>query len=143
MLSLRGRVTQLANELRQRNAAGTQADVNPNPSLGEKEADSILFTAALTNRVANGNTLVVGGWPQKEMRAYLLATPVIKQGDGTPGGRQITVQSQVVGAPESFWDEIGWGAFKSDTRRSTLARVLLPTSLARCSRRSRKPKTRA
>ncbi len=129
LLSLRGRFTQLANELRQRNAAGTQADGNPNPSLGEKEADSILFTAALTNRVASGNTLVVGGWPQKEMRVYLLATPMIKQGDGTPGGRQITVQSQLVGAPESFWDEIGWGAFKSDTRRSTLACILTPEQL--------------
>jgi hypothetical protein len=63
------------------------------------------------------------------MRAYLLATPVIKQGDGTPGGRQITVQSQLVGAPDSFWDKIGWGAFKSDTHRSTLAAVLTPDRL--------------
>ena len=63
------------------------------------------------------------------MRAYFLSTPVIKEGDGTPGGRQITVQSQVVGAPESFWDEIGWGSFKSDTRRSTLACMLTPEQL--------------
>jgi hypothetical protein len=129
LLSLRGRFTQLANELRQRNAAGTQASADPNPTLGEKEADSILFTAALTNRVASGNTLVIGGWSQEGMRAYLLATPVIKQGDGTPVGRQVTVQSQVVGAPESFWDEIGWGAFKSDTRRSMLACMLTPEQL--------------
>jgi hypothetical protein len=129
LLSLRGRVTQLANELRQRNAPGTQANLNPDTTLGEKEADSILFTAALTNRVASGNTLMVGGWSQEGMRAYLLATPVIKQGDGTSGGRQITVQSQVVGAPESFWDEIGWGAFKSDTHRSALACLLTPEQL--------------
>ena len=65
LLSLRGRFTQLANELRLRNAAGTQASGKPNPTLEEKEADSILFTAALTNRVASGNTLVVGGWSQR------------------------------------------------------------------------------
>jgi hypothetical protein len=63
------------------------------------------------------------------MRSYLLATPVIKQDDGTPGGRQITVQSQIVGAPESFWDEIGWGSFKSYTHRSTLACILTPEQL--------------
>jgi RNA polymerase sigma factor (sigma-70 family) len=130
LLSLRGRFTQLANELRLRNAAGIQAGANPKPTLEEKEADSILFTAALTNRVASGNTLVVGGWSQEGMRSYLLATPVIKQDDGTPGGRQITVQSQIVGAPESFWDEIGWGSFKSDTRRSTLACILTPEQLS-------------
>ncbi|MGO8928401.1 MAG: RNA polymerase sigma factor [Limisphaerales bacterium] len=129
LLSLRGRFTQLANELRLRNAAGTQASGKPNPTLEEKEADSILFTAALTNRVASGNTLVVGGWSKEGMRAYFLFTPVIKEGDGTPGGRQVTVQSQGVGAPESFWDEIGWGSFKSDTRRSTLACMLTPEQL--------------
>jgi hypothetical protein len=129
LLSLRGRFTQLANELRQRNAAGTQADGNPNPSLGGKEADSILFTAAVTNRVASGNTLVVGGWSKEGMRSYFLFTPVIKEGDGTPSGRQVTVQSQGVWAPESFWDEIGWGSYKSDTRRSTLACMLTPEQL--------------
>lgn len=129
LLSLRGRFTQLANELRQRNAAGTQASANPNPTLEEKAADSILFTAAITNRVASGNTLVIGGWSQEGKRGYLLATPVIKQGDGTPVGRQVTVQSQVVGAPENFWDEIGWGSFKSDTRRSALACMLTPEQL--------------
>jgi hypothetical protein len=54
---------------------------------------------------------------------------LMKQGDGTPGGRQITVQAQLVGAPESSWDEIGWGAFKSDTHRSRLAGVLTPDQL--------------
>jgi hypothetical protein len=63
------------------------------------------------------------------MRSYFLFTPVIKEGDGTPGGRQVTVQSQAIGAPESFWDEIGWGSFKSDTRRSTLACMLTPEQL--------------
>ena len=32
-------------------------------------------------------------------------------------------------APESFWDQIGWGSYKSDTRRSTLASVLTPEQL--------------
>ena len=129
LLSLRGRFTQLANEMRQRNAAGTQADGDPSSTLGERVGDSILFTAAITNRVASGNALLIGGWSQEGRRAYLLATPVINQGDRTPGGRQITVQSRIVGAPESFWDEIGWGSYKSDTRRSTLAGMLTPDQL--------------
>jgi hypothetical protein len=129
LLSLRGRFTQLATELRQRNAAGTQANASPDTELVEKEADSILFTAALTNRVASGHTLVVGGWSSDGKRGYLLATPVIEQGDATASGRQLTIQSQVVRAPLSFWDEIGWGSYKSDKRRSTFSSMLAPEQL--------------
>ena len=129
VLSLRGRVTQLANELRQRNSAGAQGSANPEPVAEEKEADSILFSASLTNRVASGHTLVAGGWSKDGMRIYLLATPVIQQGEATLDRRQLTVQSQVAMAPESFWDQIGWGSYKSDTRRSTLASVLTPEQI--------------
>ena len=55
------------------------------------------------------------------VRAYLLITPVIGEGDTTPDGRQITFKGQVVRAPESFWNESGWGSYKSDTHRSTLS----------------------
>ena len=129
LLSLRGRVTQLARELRERKAGGPPADTNPNPASEPTEADSILFSASLTNRVGTGQTLVAGGWSKDGMRGYLLATPVIQQVDNMPDGRQISIKSQVVGAPESFWNQIGWGAAKSDTRRSTLASVLTPEQL--------------
>jgi RNA polymerase sigma factor (sigma-70 family) len=129
LLSLRGRVTQLAKELRERKAGGPSADTNPNPASEPTEADSILFSASLTNRVGAGQTLVAGGWSKDGMRGYLLATPVIQQVDNMPDGRQISIKSQVVGAPESFWNQIGWGAAKSDTRRSTLASVLTPEQL--------------
>jgi RNA polymerase sigma factor (sigma-70 family) len=129
VLSLRGRVTQLGNELRQRRGAGAQGNASPDAALEEQEADSILLSASLTNRVTSGHTLVAGGWSKDGMRAYLLATPVIQQSEPTPDGRQIIFQSQIVGAPESFWDQIGWGSYKSDTRRSTLAGVLTPDQL--------------
>ena len=129
LLSLRGRVTQLANELRQRKGAGAQGSTSPGPAAEEKEADSILFSASLTNRVTSGHTLVTGGWSKDGMRAYLLATPVIQQGEATSRGQQVTVQARVAGAPESFWNQIGWGSYKSDTRRSALAAVLTPEQL--------------
>ncbi len=128
LLSLRGRVSQLAAELRQAKAAvspGTGGD----PGSGEAPADSILFSAALTNRVPSGNTLVVGGWYQDGMRGYLLATPTVGQQEPTGSVRQVTLDSQVIAAPESFWDQIGWGAAKSETRRSTVAGVLTPAQL--------------
>ena len=129
VLSLRGRVTQLGNELRQRRGAGAQGIASPEAAREEQEADSILFSASLTNRVTSGHTLVAGGWSKDGMRAYVLATPVIQQDEATSDRRQIIVQIQIVGAPESFWDQIGWDSYKTDTRRSTLAGVLTPDQL--------------
>jgi len=127
LLRLRGRVTQLANELRQRNAAGAQTNTSPTPD--GKEADSPVFTAALTNRVPAGQTLVAGGWAKGGLRGYLLSTPAIEAGDGTPAGRLVRIQSQIVWAPESFWEQLGWGASKSETRLSTLVGVITPGQL--------------
>ncbi len=127
VLSLRGRVTQLTTELRQRKAGQEQATAAAD--LPSEAGDSILFTAAVTNRVGSGHTLVVGGWAKDGMRGYLLATPVIKRDDTVPHGRPLVVQSQVVGAPETFWEQIGWGNSKSDNRRSTVAGVLNPEEL--------------
>lgn len=120
LLSLRGRVTQLANELRDRKNAGSPG---PDATPESSESDSILFSASLTNRVISGGTLVVGGWLKQGMRSYLLLTPVIRQGDNAPDAERITVQSQVVTAPETFWSQIGWANAKSEMRRSTLAGV--------------------
>jgi RNA polymerase sigma factor (sigma-70 family) len=129
LLRLRGRVTQLANELRQRKAARTPPDTSPNPASEPKDSDSILFSASLTNRVAGGQTLLVGGWSMNGIRRYLLITPAIQNGDDIPDGKPLAVQSQMVTAPESFWDQIGWDSVKSDSRRSTLAGVLTPEQL--------------
>ena len=122
LLSLRGRVTQMATELRERKSAGTLGDSNPNPQPNEKTADSILLTATLaTNSVVSGNSLLVGGWSLLDRRGYLLITPAIVPDNPSSGERQITIQGQIIQAPESFWDDIGWGTYKSATRRSTLA----------------------
>jgi RNA polymerase sigma factor (sigma-70 family) len=124
VLSLRGRVTQLANELRQRKDGGSSPNLPADSAASA--GDSILFTAALTNRVSDGHTLVVGGWFMNGMRGYVLATPLIQRANPSSGEPELGVQSQVVGAPDSFWEQIGWGAAKSDARRSTVAGLLTP-----------------
>jgi len=130
LLSLRGRVAQLTRELREAKAPGAQAITSPpDAAPEEKQPDSILFSASLTNRVNSGHTLVAGGWSKQGKRRYLLATAVTRHGDTIPDGQDVTIESRIVGAPESFWEQIGWSAFKSDTRRSTLAAVLTPDQL--------------
>ena len=133
LMSLRGRVKQLADQLRQLKALGTQAEATSSSASEPNDADTILFSASLTNRVGLGQTLVVGGWSMNGvmngMRSYLLLTPAIRKSDETPDGDPLTVQSQVVGAPENFWNQIGWADAKSDARRSTLAGVLTPEQL--------------
>jgi len=76
--------------------------------------------------VSNGHTLVIGGWTQEGKRGYMLATPIIRPANAEDAQSEIVLRTQVVGAPESFWDQIGWAGYKSDTRRSTLAGVLAP-----------------
>jgi RNA polymerase sigma factor (sigma-70 family) len=128
LMSLRGRVRQLSDELRQVKASGTQAE--PAGSASEaSDADSILFSASVTNHVPNGQTLVVGGWSMNGMRGYLLLTPTIRHRDGPSDGQPLAVQSQVVGAPEDFWNQIGWTDAKSDARRSSVVGVLTTEQL--------------
>lgn len=119
LLSLRGQVAQLRKELRSAPRAKEESEES---ARAENKEDSIFFTASLTNRVAPRNTLVVGGWMRDGSRGYLLVTPSV---DATNSG-QLILKSKVVRAPEKFWDEIGWGSYKSDLRRSSLAGVLGP-----------------
>ncbi len=115
-------MTQLANELSELKATSLLASVNINRQADEKSADSIILTAtAATNFVTSGNTLIVGGWPLGDRRSYLLIKPVIVQGDAISGRRQIMIQGQIIQAPENFWNDIGWGSYKSGTHRSTVA----------------------
>jgi len=126
LLSLRGRVS-----LSSRIVPGITASraVNTNSNNDATNTDSILFSASLTNRVASGQTLVIGGWSKEGERGYLLLTPAVPQNASATGREQISMQSQMIRAPEAFWDEIGWGAAKSDLHRSTLASVLTTEQL--------------
>ena len=128
LLSLRGRVSQLANQLRRQNA-NPSTDASSNTTTDPAETDSILFSVSLTNRLESGRTLVLGGWSRDGMRGYLLLTPAIREGDTSSDPERPTVQSQMVGAPESFWTQIGWGIAKSEMRRSSLAGVLTRNQL--------------
>jgi hypothetical protein len=117
----------MANELRAKQGPLTAATQS---SQEDQTRDSILFTASLTNRVAHGSTLVVGGWARDEMRGYLLLTPSVLNGNLPGAEPQVAMQSQVIGAPDHFWQQIGWGPYRSDTRRSTMAGVLSSEQLA-------------
>jgi len=121
LLSLRGRVKLLANELRQLKEVRAQAEANSHADSEPHNDDSILFSASLTNSVAHGQSLIVGGWSMKGQRGYVLLTPAIRN-DG--GASELTVQSQVIGAPDNFWNQIGWADAKSEAHRSTVAGVL-------------------
>jgi RNA polymerase sigma factor (sigma-70 family) len=124
LLTLRGRIAQLSRELHARTNSETadqaaQAGVSESP-----DGDSILFSALVTNRIPSGSALVVGGWHNQQLRAYLVLKPVIASGDNAPEAERLVVTSFVVQAPKNFWSQIGWGDAKSDTRRSTVTGVL-------------------
>lgn len=123
LLTLRGRIAQLSRELRARTNSEL-ADQTERTGLPEStDKDSILFSALVTNRIPSGSALVVGGWRNQQLRAYLVLKPTIG-GDNLPEAERLVVTSLVVQAPENFWSQIGWGDAKSDTRRSTLTGVL-------------------
>jgi RNA polymerase sigma factor (sigma-70 family) len=127
LLGLRGRVAQLTAELRRATNRNAGARGGTIPSqVGEP--DSILFSAGLTNFVRTGHTLVTGGWSKEGLRGYMLATAISESPfEGLP--RKVTIQTQVIGAPESFWESIGWRNAKSDSRRSSIAAVLTPAQV--------------
>ena len=129
LMSLRGRVRQLTDELRQIKNAEKETRPTANSASEPNTADSILFSASLTNRLSTGQTLVVGGWSMEGKRGYLLLTPSIQQNNESSDGQPLAIQSQMVSAPETFWDQIGWGDAKSDARRSTVAGILTPDQL--------------
>lgn len=122
LVVLRNRVTQLSNELR-RKGGGEGLNNASIPSTEKNEADTPLFSLALTNRVDSGNTLVAGGWKNQGLRGYFMTTPVVDSGTGSP---QLEMKGQMVWAPESLWKELGWADSISPTRRSTLVGELTP-----------------
>jgi RNA polymerase sigma factor (sigma-70 family) len=129
LLSLRGKVRQLSEEIRQLKVTGQQDDSASSRMSEPSDGDSILFTASVTNRVSPGQTLVVGGWSMDGMRGYLLLTPIIRTRDGASDAPPLAIQSQVIGAPETFWSQIGWREAKSSTRGSAIAGVLTSAQL--------------
>lgn len=119
LLALRGRVAQMALERQKGNSNATVQDLP-----ADQTGDSIFFTAASTNRVPNGSTLVVGGWSRDGLRGYVLLTPAVTNHAQLSAEPGVILQSQMVGAPDQFWQQIGWGQYASGTHRSTLAGVL-------------------
>jgi len=121
LLNLRGRVAALSKELRERPAPAARTNVAPTTALRTNDLDSVLLTASLTNRIAAGHALIVGGWSGNGTRRYLLITAGINPDEPGQAKRTVTIKSRMLMAPEAFWEQIGWGPYRSDTHRSTLA----------------------
>jgi len=123
LLSLRGHVNQLAIQLRQQQGGATPTATNT--AASDTNQDTVLLSSSGTNQVASGNTLVLGGWEVKGRRTYLLVMPAIALADGdSTANSPLTVHSQGVSAPDSFWYQIGWQGLKSGLHRSSVATVL-------------------
>ncbi len=119
LLSLRGRVQQLRAELLRTQQASRSSSGQTPPAPAQ---DSILFSLALTNQIPPGQSLIAGGWRTLGTRRYLLVTPE-RQKDATDN-EFIVTKPQVIAAPETFWNEIGWGEARSDAHHSAVAGLM-------------------
>jgi hypothetical protein len=78
------------------------------------------FTVSLTNRVANGQTVVAGGWSQHlGKRTFLLATPSIQSSGDSSDSKHVQLQSYVVEGSDEMWNQIGWADLRNASRQST------------------------
>ena len=136
LLRLRGEVGQLRAGLRNALAANRSGGASQNPAAaGNEAADDAAqpFTATLTARLGDGQTLLTGGWstaPGK--RTFILMTPAIVQADGVHVGpdsvaipnAQVTVNAHTVEIPEAMLAQFGLDQFKADGRESSVQTVL-------------------
>ncbi len=127
LLRLRNRIAELGRELRQ-NTTDVRKSAGTNKIYGatetEKQYKFPFLKTAVTNRVPNGQTLVVGGWTSPTgKRAFVFATPLLPGPDDPQ--HVVHVNYQAVQAEESFWERVGWGTLKSDGDNSVTGLLTL------------------
>jgi hypothetical protein len=140
LLRLRGEVGQLRGGLRNALAANRSPGTNQNPTTAKNEGSDGAaqpFTASLTARIGDGQTLLTGGWstaPGK--RTFILMTPSINPADGsttqvTVGpspveipNANVTVRTDTIEIPEGMLAQFGMDQFKADGRDSSVQTVL-------------------
>lgn len=126
LLRLRGEATRLRNQLK--NAPMIAQASVPQPASPSTNNDSLKpFTANLTARVGDRQTLITGGWsitPGK--RTFLLTTPAIQSVDGDT--KQVEIHSTVFEVPEGALAELGMDQLKTDGRHSSMQNTLSTSS---------------
>jgi hypothetical protein len=126
LLRLRGEVGQLRASLKAATAANQSAGANQNltPVKSETTDDSTEpFTADLSARIGDGQTLITGGWSSAPgMRSYILMTPKILSPEGEPS--QVAVGAHTVTMPEGMLAQYGIDQLKADGRASSVQKTL-------------------
>ncbi len=126
LLRLRGEATRLRNQLK--NVPVIAQAAAPNPAPAATSNDSLKpFTANMTVRVGDGQTLITGGWsitPGK--RTFLFTTPGIRSADGAVNklGHQVLIQSTVLAVPEELLARFGLDQLKINGYESSLQTML-------------------
>jgi hypothetical protein len=139
LLRLRGQVGLLRDQLKKALAASQTAPVNQNatPSKLDAAGRDQPFTAALTTRLENNQTLVTGGWSTAPgMRTFVVMTPKIQQGEGSTtqtasDGSQfempnakVAFNTSTVELPETMLSQFGLDQFRADGQDSSVQGVL-------------------
>ena len=146
LLKLRGEVGRLRANLGKAKAAGRATGANENPAAGEKETPddpAQPFTAALTARIGEGQTLLTGGWSTASgKRTFVLMTPTVIPADagavqGNPGSgpaaaakSNVQVTSSMIEIPEEMLALFGLDQLKADGHESSLQSVLTAADAA-------------
>ncbi|HUB67472.1 MAG TPA: hypothetical protein VL981_08315 [Candidatus Methylacidiphilales bacterium] len=106
-------------------ASATEATSHP--------AKEMPFATDVKCRVANGQTLVTGGFSQDpDEHTFLLITPKISGGMAMTGSgaRAVTFKSYLVEAPDKFWDQMGWTELENDSSSGSALGELDPDQLS-------------
>jgi hypothetical protein len=139
LLRLRGQVGLLRDKLQKSLAAGHATPVNPNaaPSQNDAADDAAQpFTAALTARLENRQTLLVGGWSTTPgMRTFVLMTPNIAPAEGsstqtaTDGSTfqmpnaKVSFNTCTINVPDTMLSQYGFDQFRADGHDSSVQSV--------------------
>jgi len=116
LLRLRNRIAEMGRQLGYQ-TADVQKSAGTNKTYGatqtQKQYKYPFLKTAVTNRVPNGQTLVVGGWTSATgKRGFIFATPLLPSPDGLQ--QAVHLNYLTVAADDSFWQRVGWGTLKSD-----------------------------
>ncbi|HEX3720266.1 MAG TPA: sigma-70 family RNA polymerase sigma factor [Verrucomicrobiae bacterium] len=139
LLRLRGQVGLLRDDL-QKALAASRAAVSENaiPTKNEAPVDpSQPFTAVLTARLGDKQTLVTGGWSTAPgMHTFILMTPNIDAADGvstqvaTDGSKfdipnaKIAISTCTVEVPNAMLNQFGLDQFQADGNDSSVQSIL-------------------
>jgi RNA polymerase sigma factor (sigma-70 family) len=121
LLRLRGEATRLRNQLKEMPALAKSAPTNQIPPAATNAAPQV-FTAAVTARVGNGQTLVTGGWSVTPGRRTLIfLTPMASTVDGPDS---INISTKFLEVTDATMTRLGLDKFKNEGSESSLQNLL-------------------